>query len=175
MPNHVVNEVIFKGLDAIRRAEILAGIVNAKGEVDFEILLPVPLNCWMGSVGSNHEKAFKNTALDWCRYNWGTKWGAYSQKPIEMTADGLRIQFETAWCPPYGWLAAVFNHFKVSFEHNWYDEGAIRGVSGVFNYAALEAGDFRGEPWIEHPADDEMQKHLHMLKFGVESFDDEAA
>lgn len=34
-------------------------------------------------------------------------------------------------------------------------------------------GEMFGEPWIEEDADDEMQKHLHLLRWGCETFPDE--
>lgn len=174
MPNHVVNELIFRNVDAAKQAEILANVCNAKGEVDFGILVPAPLNMWWGSVGTRHEKAFRRTHLEWARENWGTKWNAYSQKPIEQADDTLTLVFETAWAPPYPWLAAVFNRFVLSFDHNWFDEGAERGVSGVFN-AQFHSDDMKGEPWREEPATDEMQRHLHKLHYGVEEFEAEEA
>lgn len=174
MPNHVVNEIIFRGVDRAKQDEILAVACGSKGEVDFEVLLPIPLNVWRGSVGTRHEKALQQTGLDWQRLNWGTKWNAYSQKPIERTDDTLTLIFETAWRPPYGWLVAMFNRFHLSFDHNWLDEGAERGVCGRFNADFID-DDMRGEPWGEKPADDDMQKHLHKLRLGVEAFDDEAA
>jgi hypothetical protein len=37
-------------------------------------------------------------------------------------------------------------------------------VSGRWNYAALEdRAAFAEKPWDEKPADDDMQKHLHVL------------
>lgn len=176
MPNHVINELVFRGVDAAAQDVIIAKICNAKGEVDFEVLVPTPLNVWHGNVGSKHEKAFgsEGCGLDWSRQEWGTKWNAYSQKPIERTEDSLTLRFETAWSPPYRWLVAVFNSTKRSFDHNWLDEGASRGVSGKWDYAALTDNRL-AEPWSEKPADDDMQKHLHKLHWGVEKFDDEDA
>lgn len=171
MPNHVSNEIIFRGVDAAMQDAIVAKCCNAKGEVDFEVLVPTPINLWLGDVSSRHEEAFGTTALDWSRANWGTKWNAYSHKPVERTADTLTLRFDTAWSPPYPWIIAVFNTFKRSFDHNWMDEGAERGVCGKWNYAALEDRQL-GKPWDEKLADDEMQKHLNMLRWGVESLDE---
>ena len=36
MPNHVANEVIFRGLTPEKKTEILSKLINAKGDVDFE-------------------------------------------------------------------------------------------------------------------------------------------
>lgn len=171
MPNHVANELIFRGVDSAKQDELLANLCDAEGNVDFDILVPAPLNIWCGNVGVRHEEAFKRTHLDWARENWGTKWNAYGHKPAERTADTLTLRFDTAWTPPYPWLAAVFNRFKISFDHNWLSEGREHGVHGVFDFSQIES--FAGDPWREVQADDEMQKHLHMLRWGCESFDDE--
>ena len=46
MPNHVVNELIIRGLTRDRADEIMAATVNCDGRVDFSILVPEPLNIW---------------------------------------------------------------------------------------------------------------------------------
>lgn len=171
MPNHVINELIFRGVDAEAQAAILAKICNAEGRVDFEILVPTPLNMWWGNVGTRHEKAFGRTALEWSRENWGTKWNAYDVRPMEATDDSLTVRFETAWAPPYPWLAAVFNGLKVSFEHNSLSEGGEHGRHGLFDITAIDC--ITGDPWREEPADEAMQRHLHKLLWGVEAFEPE--
>ena len=161
MPNHVINELIFRGCDAARQSAIAAKLCGDDGNVDFERLVPIPPNVWLGSVGQKHEKLGAN-ALDWCRENWRTKWNAYSHKPIERTADSITFRFETAWSPPYGWLVAVFNVLKISFDHNWLDEGAARGWSGTWDYDAMQRGGF-SEPWKEKPCDDFRIKPLPLF------------
>ena len=170
MPNHVVNEIIFRNVNADRQAAIIALCCNAEGKVDFDILVPTPRNIWMFSHGSKHEKLGGN-ALDWSRENWGTKWNAYSHKPTEQSDDTLTLRFESAWSPPYGWLMALFNTIKRDFDHNFMDEGASRGVSGQWRYPPDDASMIF-EPWTERPCDDAMQKHLNVLHWGVENLDD---
>lgn len=169
MPNHVVNEIIFTGITPQQRDELLAVMLNAEGEVDFTVLLPPPLNIWNGGAGVIHEKTFPSTALDWARANWGTKWNAYSQLPVEVSEDRLRLVFETAWRPPYGWLVAVMNRCRVPFDHNWHDEGREYGRVGRFEFGT--AGFNAGEPlWSERDAEGDMQRHLHKLQWDVEEF-----
>lgn len=171
MPNHVINELIFRNVTPEQQDEILALALGAEGKVDFERLVPAPKNVWWGNVGQSHTTAFKDTHMDWATRNWGTKWNAYGHKPIERDDDSLTLIFETAWRPPYGWLAALFNTVERSFEHNWLDEGRERGVEGVFTFDA--SAKFGPMEWGEKPCSDEMQKHLHFLHWGVESFPDE--
>ena len=78
MPNHVINEVRFWDVDAAEEQRIRAMCLDVDGYVDFRILVPIPVNLWMFSHSSKHEKLGGN-ALDWCTANWGTKWNAYGQ------------------------------------------------------------------------------------------------
>ena len=80
----------------------------------------------------------------------------------------LRLVFETAWRPPYGWLVALFNRFSLTFDHNWLDEGAEGGVAGRFDFAKLD--DLCGTPWAEKPADAALQAHLGALLWGEEAY-----
>ncbi len=170
MPTHVINEIIFRRLTDEQIADILARTLDADGHVDFAILLPIPLNCWMGSVSVADEKAFKNTALDWCTANWGTKWGAYGVHNGAESVDGVvTIRFDTAWRPPYGWLAALLNISHLSFQHNWLSEGEQFGHVGHFVYQSGSV--MRDVDWTEETASPEIHKHLHVLRWGVESFD----
>lgn len=172
MPNHVINEIIIRDLDPFRMSEILAAVCNGDGIVDFEVLLPPPLNSWPGSVRAKHEKAFKTTHLDWATQNWGTKWNAYGTlRTPEVAGDVLTLRFDTAWRPPYGWLVAIFNKFRLSFTYNYLSEGEMRAKSGSFNYARLD--DMGREAWSEEEATDEVHRHLHLLRWGVEEFEEE--
>lgn len=174
MPNHVISEVIFRDADTAAQDAIIASCCDVEGHVDLGILIPMPPHIWIGNVGAHHARLGQN-ALDWCRENWGTKWGAYRHLPTERAEATLTLRFHTAWSPPYPWLVAVFNTFKLDFDHNWLDEGAEKGVTGKWRWRALASNDFKEEPWTETQCDEAMQRHLHKLLWGVESFDDEAA
>lgn len=168
MPNHVTNEIIFRGVDAAMQAKICEKILDAEGLVDFSILVPQPANMWIGNEGSNHKEKFKRMGMDWNRENWGTKWNAYNMMPVVKTEDSITFVFDTAWNPPYPWLAAIFNTLPLSFEHNHFDEGCDWSVHGVFRFDQKEK--LVGNPWEETPASEELHKHLHFLKYGCESF-----
>ena len=164
MPNHIANEVVFTGLTDDLRERLLAKLCNAKGDPDFAILLPPPLNSWPGSVSVLHEKAFPDNHLDWCRKNWSTKWNAYQVRQNEVDGDRLVLRFNTAWRAPMGWFVAIFNTFEISFEYRYLDEGSNRGRLGFFNWDRLD--DMGGEAWSERDADDEMNRYLHVLRWG---------
>jgi hypothetical protein len=167
MPNHVINELIFRDVDCSAQERVTEVACNPNG-VDFGVLVPMPLNIWRGCVGSIH-KVFKGNSLDWACANWGTKWNAYQSEVPEKTADTLTLRFQTAWSPPYPWLAALFNSTKLSFEHNWLDEGREDGFAGKF----IWKDDGIGPEWSEAIADEPLHRHLHKLLLGVEQFPDE--
>jgi len=173
MPNHITNEIIFRGVNAAKQEDIIAKLCK-DDRVDFEILVPTPANIWLGNVSKFHDEKLGRDlcGLDWRRANWGTKWNAYGQKPIETTGDTITFVFDTAWSPPYPWLVAVFNTLKIDFEHNWMDEGAPRGWEGKWCYAEITDQNVFADPWVEKPCSDDMQKHLNVLKWGVENLDD---
>jgi len=167
MPNHVANEVIFRNVDPAMQDKILSIACDQKGEIDFSILLPIPLNCWMGGVSKRHQDTFPDNALDWCRKNWSTKWNAYGDRTVERTDNSLTFRFDSTWGPPMGWIVALYNKLQIAFEYHWLSEGESRGHSGFF---AGPSENYDFDEWKESECGDEMQKHLHMLRWGCESF-----
>jgi hypothetical protein len=176
MPNHVLTEVVFRNIGSLRQADILAKVSSRTDKIDFEVLLPIPLNIWKGSVSIKHEKAFPGNALDWCHANWSTKWGAYGidkgYESIERADNSLTLRFQTAWRPPMGWLVALFNTFRLPIDYTYLDEGALGSVCGSFG---LAVNQFDGDQWDEAPADDVTHRRMHKLLWGVEQFEDEEA
>ena len=171
MPNHVTSEIIFRDVSPADQDAILAKVCNGEGRVDFEILVPLPLNLWLGNQGADHEKAFgERLGMTWTRENWGTKWNAYQSRTVERTGDTLTIVFDTAWSPPFPWLAAVFNHFKRSFDHNWLNEAADWSVEGKFKWTPDAV---MGIEWSEERANRETHERLHILRWGCAKFEDE--
>jgi hypothetical protein len=135
-------------------------------------LVPRPLNLWEGNESINYEKAFgKRLGMSWSRDNWGTKWNAYSTRAVVWADDVLTLVFDTAWAPPFPWLAAVFNRTKRDFEHNWLNEGAEWTVSG--NWSQGKPDDVMGPQWREDRASREVHERLHTLKWGVPSWPEE--
>lgn len=168
MPNHVINELTFNGVSRELQDAIVASLCGTEGKVDFAVLVPPPLNIWMGNASSEHNKAFRTTWYEWNRDNWGTKWNAYSHQETVRGEDAITLIFETAWAPPYPWLAAVFNKIKLPFEHRWLDEGALRARHGRF-----WTDERMGMQWREEEAGDDDHRRLHKMHWGVESFEDE--
>lgn len=171
MPNHVLTEVVFRGVGSLKQLDILTKVSSKDREIDFDVLLPMPLNIWRGNVSSKHESAFPGTALDWCAANWSTKWNAYGinqgYKSIERTDGALTLCFQTAWSPPRGWLVALFNVFRLPLDYTYFDEGASHSVVGSFRIAV---DTFGGDQWSEQQADEITHRRMRKLLWGVEEF-----
>lgn len=157
MTNHVINEIIFRGVDHATQDRIIEKTCDAQGCVNFELLLP-PMSFWEGS-GDGDVEARVPDWPHWAAHNWGTIRDAYNDRLIERSADTLILRFETAWRPPYGWIVALFNFFKLPFEYNSMVEGRGRSRCGKFTCEP--------EPvWIEVDANDTMHAHLLLLFYG---------
>jgi hypothetical protein len=166
MPNHVLNEIIFKNVNHDIQENILKKVLK-NGRVDFTVLLPPPLNIWQGNYGLEEEKAFgKKNWHDWNTENWGTKWNAYGQdeKSIARTEDTLTLTFQTAWSPPRPWICALFNATEMPFEHNWIDEGDIHAYTAKFFFSG--EGEYYSPNWEEKEAGKEVTRRLHILLRG---------
>jgi hypothetical protein len=159
MPNWMSNEVIFQNVDTAQQDAILAKCCKADGEIDFNILLPIPIHYWQGDCGEKEERAFPGNWHDWCVANWGTKWNPDERVSITRTHNTMTFEFLTAWSPPMGWLCAVFNTFKVSFIHNYYDAGMMEHIiTATWNRSDPECD---GSPsWKEETAREETKKRL---------------
>jgi hypothetical protein len=175
MPNHVVNEIIFRNVGPDTQETILTKILDQKYFVDFNLLVPTPLNIWQGNVGEIEEKIFgKKTWYTWCIENWGTKWNAYGmdvdEKSVIRTENTLTVIFKTAWSPPLPWVVALFNATGLPLEHNWMSEGENEGF--VYKFFFSGEGNLRLRNWLRETADKEMYRHLHILLWGHEPEND---
>lgn len=164
MPNHVSNEVVFDGISEAQAEMILDLVRNQKGDIDFSILLPIPLNCWMGSVGAEHKKVFPNNALEWCTANWSTKWDAYGKQSVTYEDRCLALRFQTAWRAPYGWMCALFNKGGIGFRYGYFSEGELRAHVGTFTYID---SPWSSQEWGERLADPQEEDHLGLLRWGA--------
>ncbi|MDP2047606.1 MAG: hypothetical protein Q8K33_01750 [Cypionkella sp.] len=169
MPNHVFNEVRLHGvnLDTVKPL-----IMDKTGQISFAVLVPLPINFWPGSVGSQHEKAFPGTHLDAATKSWGTKWNCYGDPDAVQDGDDTLITFKTAWAPPRGWIVALFNTLECKITSKWLDEGRIDAFSETY---VMENKRFCGPSWeteVIHEKSDE-HRRLHKCLWGVEAHEDE--
>ena len=169
MPNHVYSEITLYGVSYERAAPF---VLNAEGEVDFEVLLPLPINHWPGSVGRQHKDAFPGTHLDDATSIWGTKWNAYGGPQFEAKDGCAVITFKTAWSHPRGWTCALFNTLKCNITARWLDEGRTDAFEEVWLQDDPRA---MGPSWRQEVIADGTAEHreLHKALWGVERFEDE--
>lgn len=169
MPNHVINEIRLHGVP-LEKAKAL--ILGENQSVDFEILVPLPINSWPGSAGSQHEKAFPGTHLADATKMWGTKWNAYGDTIITEDGGDTVVSFQTAWSHPRGWTVALFNTLKCRITAKWLSEGGWPAHVEEYDWSQVETG-FGG--WTDTEIEDGCadHRHLHKLLWGVEAFEDE--
>lgn len=108
MPNHVRNVIEFSG-DHDRIEELLEFVSSVgdesleeidQQEFDFNEIVPQHENVWKGSyyVGDQEREIREAGMITWYEFNvnnWGTKWNCY-----EISVDGHRVEFDTAWSMP---------------------------------------------------------------------------
>jgi hypothetical protein len=169
MANHVVNEIIFRNADWKARQNIAGKVLNDEREVDFNILVPMPLNIWQGPVGQEENAAFSGRNWrKWSVENWGTKWNAIAVKSVPavtVTGDTLTIVFKTAWSPPRPWACALFNATLRPFEHNWLEESERNAHTERYLF---DADDEKSPLWGMILSDTETYRRLHVFLRGSE-------
>ena len=74
------------------------------------------------------------TWYEWCCKNWGTKWNAGDSDVSKDAGDTWYIHFDTAWCPPEGWLSRLAE-LEVDFELEWEEES---GYAGTITYDRIK-------------------------------------
>ncbi len=92
-------------------------------QLDFELVIPYPVEAperdpetklakmsMAEMTQTPFAKWYSDHGYYWCIENWGSKWNAHDFEMEDDSVyyggdsriDTLRMQFVTAWCPPYG-------------------------------------------------------------------------
>lgn len=161
MPNHVINEIRLHGVDL---EAVKAVVSSERCAVDFQVLLPLPLNFWPGSVSSAHEQAFPGTHLDAARNVWGTKWNAYGDPTLIADGADVVMLFQTAWSAPRGWTVALFNKLKVDITVTWLDGGAADAFRETYVWEPKGSWSGMGPEWKKETLCSGSPEHLRMHK-----------
>jgi hypothetical protein len=161
MPNHVTNILTIEGPEELV-AKARALVISEKGEVDFELIAPMPeilrtihtgfitigdekVEMWTEDEEGNpcklNEKEKQAVALygDWYNWSvsvWGTKWNAYDCDILEDSPGQLKVKFDTAWASPHGWFGLFLDKFlseKVIIDLSWADED-FGNNTGILRY-----------------------------------------
>lgn len=101
MPNNITNELNFKNCSAERCREILEEIKMddiGVGSIDFDKIVPQPEGLYMGDLGVEERRIYKdNNWYDWRYKHWGTKWNSYGYTcGAVFNEEDNQIRFETA-------------------------------------------------------------------------------
>lgn len=161
MPNHIISEVRFENVTKEQADEIKKAVLDIDGKVDFNLLIPQPLNIWRGNCNDEHKKMFGDTWYDWNIKNWGTKWNAY-ESSVRFDDFYLVIVMQTAWSPPMPWFAALFNKFDLDFKVLWMDEGDDKAHIDKFYHGGFD----NGKEWSREDASKEDYEKIHILMWG---------
>lgn len=102
MPNHITNrlKVVGEKKEVLKVWEFIkvedTEEVFPLGTIDFNKIIPMPENIYMGSLGKKERELYgENNWYDWSCSNWGTKWNAYHFHTGDLEND--TIFFDTAW------------------------------------------------------------------------------
>lgn len=145
MPNHVTNELHFHHCTEDRFHEILKDIQSDEaglGSIDFRKMIPEPEGLYMGDLGIEEMKRYKdNNWYDWRMKNWNTKWNAYGFEPPEFSGNTGTMTFLTANCAPFRVLFKLSEKYPdVEFELRYADEDLGYNV-GEISFIAGELID----------------------------------
>jgi len=179
MPNHCSNSLTVTGPDAER---FFAAIERQTDSNFIDQFIPMPELLRGASTGGNtidgeyvkiwrtdeDGKAVKipdielALAIDlygtydwyeWCRANWGTKWGAYD---VTVDAAAGRIAFDSAWAPPVPAIEKISQKFpKATFVLAFAEGGACFYGYTTFENGALIDTDESDQFWIESTGEEE--------------------
>lgn len=163
MPNHVVTEIRFRNLDNKQKRNVKGAVFNFEGHVDFNLLLPLPLNLWRWDEGRKEKETF-GSGLDWCVANWGTKWNAYESRMSEEGDDFL-ITFQTAWHTPHKWLVALFSAVDLDFELITMSEGETCCWHEKY-FSVTDTESYKNKRWERNPGNEAQTNKTYELLWG---------
>lgn len=128
MPNVCVGYLTFECSTTV--FEQIKNYVQGDDSIfDFEKIIPMPDDIYMGSVGPEERKIYgEKNWYDWSCKNWGTKWNA-----MEAELEGTTYRLETAWSPCSPVIAVLAKRFPEATMRYSYSESGL-GFCGVEEY-----------------------------------------
>jgi hypothetical protein len=153
MPNHCENDLSIEGApeDVAAFMQAVKGDDGEPFDCDKIIPYPEPFRSmdakrvqWRKDNPDKgpwypEKDGFNSGGYEWCRDNWGTKWGAY-EGVAYMRGNTQMISFQSAWSPPIPVMVAMAAKFPtLRFELNYFEQGA--GYCGTWAHRPAEDGD----------------------------------
>ena len=124
MPNYCINKVKVSSSDKEELTRFKENILDEG--FDFEKIIPYPIDAPL-EAKEEHEKKndithqnewtqwYNDKGYHWCSEAWGTKWNRIGLK-INKLKNGYKLNFDSAWCPPYGIYMRLRNKYpKLDF------------------------------------------------------------
>ena len=139
MPNWTANRLEVSGL----KADCEKFLKHMGEHMDFEKVIPIPEDCFTGTLGEKERKMCKDTGVpnwyDWSIENWGTKWNACGTVPVERLSYGnyqtLTYCFDTAWDTPREIITALWVQWPdLEFGGGYVHEG-YEGCGGFYEFS----------------------------------------
>jgi hypothetical protein len=158
MPNHVTTILTAP-------SHVLAVLIDEKGQVDFNRVVPMPENVFRGSLTPDQQKQYPGDLnwYDWSTNHWGTKWNAYA---TEYDGDET-LRFDTAWSHPspvIHELSTRFPHVLISVEYADEDLGSNAAAYTILN------GQRDFSWYAQYPVPDEIYRanseRAALIKYG---------
>jgi hypothetical protein len=93
MPNFVTTHITTS-------AHVARQLLDAESHIDFNNIIPEPENIERGGCDGRHEEG-EICWYDWRCLEWGTKWNAITDTPVELNSNPVTLRFDTAWAHPF--------------------------------------------------------------------------
>ena len=128
MPNWTSNKLEIFG----SKEEVARFVEHVGQNMDFEKIIPPPANMFRENLGEEEKRECKKKGIpDWYEWqceNWGTKWNAKQDKPVEVweTPDLMvaTYEFDTAWATPEPVIRRIIKDWpELEVTGGWIDEG----------------------------------------------------
>ena len=128
MANNITNELTITHCTAERCREIFEAIKMddvGYGSIDFNKIIPQPEGLYMGDLGAEERRIYKdNNWYDWRYQHWGTKWNSYGYtNGVTFNENENQIRFDTANGSSRKIIAALSRQYPDAvFELRYADE-----------------------------------------------------
>lgn len=93
MPNFVTTHIKTS-------ARVARQLLDAENRIDFNNVIPEPENIEREGCNGRHG----NGEICWYQWRcleWGTKWNAITDAPVELDSNSVTLRFDTAWAHPF--------------------------------------------------------------------------
>ena len=123
MPNYCYNSLSIEATPDVLE-QLHRFVASEKNVFDFNKIIPMPSNLFMGNIGTEEEKQYGGRNwYDWCNRRWGTKWNSVDAHCSDR--DGILFyDFDTAWGPSEPVIEELVKLFPdTRIQYSFYEPG----------------------------------------------------